>query len=166
LLIAVGTRPMPILLYFVVVGSGLLGLLLGVNAMLPEGPPAVISSNFAGLPKLHPHQVTDLPDVSTAPAPDMRSPEVLAAAPYDPAVKSREAPVAVAIAAPKPKKHKVARRAPELGQYAAVAQNPDEGPHFGWGNRPAWGQSDDQARDQQTLGSRQGLWPRHRRHAR
>jgi hypothetical protein len=119
---------MPILLYFVVVGAGLLGLMFGADALLPASPPAVVSSNFYGLPAVRPSHPDTAVERSAAPEPDMSSPLVLAAAPPTP-----EAPVVVVAAPPKPKKYKVARRAPDPNRVARRAPDPNRAPVSGDG---------------------------------
>jgi hypothetical protein len=73
---------MPILVYFFVAGTALLGLLFYANAhMEPRGPLAV-STNFEGLPQpWHGPVTTQTLAATPAPAPDMSSDAVLAAAP-------------------------------------------------------------------------------------
>jgi hypothetical protein len=120
---------MPILLYFVVVGTSLLGLLFGIDAALPPGKPAFTSSNFYGLP---PEFVgrggLAAADWTPAPAPDMSSPMVLAAAPDEP-----PAPV-VAAAPAKRKKQRIARKPPEPNRTAPDRDRSEPG----WG-QASWG---------------------------
>lgn len=72
---------MPIFTYVAVVGSVLIALLFVVNPMLEKGTRAVVTSDRVGLPKpWHPDSMQTLA-AATAPAPDMTSPLVLAAAP-------------------------------------------------------------------------------------
>ena len=72
---------MPFLAFFAVVGSVLVALLFVVNPMLEKGTRAVVTSDRVGLPKpWHPDSVQTLA-AAPAPAPDMMSPLVLAAAP-------------------------------------------------------------------------------------
>ena len=73
--------PMPIFTYVAVVGSVLIALMFVVNPMLEKGTRAVITSDRVGLPKSwHPNSIQTLA-AAPAPAPDMMSPLVLAAAP-------------------------------------------------------------------------------------
>jgi hypothetical protein len=82
---------MPVLAFFAVVGSVLVALLFVVNPMLEKGTRAVVTSDRVGLPKpWHPDSIQTLA-AAPAPAPDMTSPLVLAAAP-----KAQSAPEAVA----------------------------------------------------------------------
>ena len=86
---------MPIFTYVAVVGSVLIALLFVVNPMLEKGTRAVVTSDRVGLPKpWHPDSMQTLA-AATAPAPDMTSPLVLAAAP-----KVQSAPEVVAKAEP------------------------------------------------------------------
>ena len=72
---------MPILAYVAVVGSVLIALMFVVNPMLEKGTRAVVTSDRVGLPKpWHPDSIQTLA-AAPAPAPDMTSPLVLAAAP-------------------------------------------------------------------------------------
>ena len=87
--------PMPIFTYVAVVGSVLIALMFVVNPMLEKGTRAVITSDRVGLPKSwHPDSIQTLA-AAPAPAPDMMSPLVLAAAP-----KVQSAPEVVAKAEP------------------------------------------------------------------
>ncbi|MGB8562200.1 MAG: hypothetical protein WCD83_02145 [Pseudolabrys sp.] len=82
---------MPIFTYVAVVGSVLIALLFVVNPMLEKGTRAVVTSDRVGLPKpWHPDSIQTLA-ATPAPAPDMMSPLVLAAAP-----KVQSAPEVVA----------------------------------------------------------------------
>ena len=90
---------MPILLYFVVVGSTLFGLLLGVDAMLPPVSPAIVSSNFYGLPPPL-RAAPEVGDRAVAPAPDMSSPQVLAAMPKEPVASVAQIAARAAAQAP------------------------------------------------------------------
>ena len=82
---------MPVLAFFAVVGSVLVALLFVVNPMLEKGTRAVVTSDRVGLPKpWHPNSIQTLA-AAPAPAPDMMSPLVLAAAP-----KVQSAPEVVA----------------------------------------------------------------------
>ena len=98
---------MPILSYFAVVGSALVALLFAADATLPKSTtPVVATSSIYGLPKpWHPDPTQTLATIP-APAPDMSSEAVLAAAPKTQPVNERSA---TADAAPK-KKRVVARR--------------------------------------------------------
>jgi hypothetical protein len=82
---------MPVLAFFAVVGSVLVALLFVVNPMLEKGTRAVVTSDRVGLPKpWHPDSIQTLA-AAPAPAPDIMSPLVLAAAP-----KVQSAPEVVA----------------------------------------------------------------------
>ena len=82
---------MPIFTYVAVVSSVLIALMFVVNPMLEKGTRAVVTSDRVGLPKpWHPDSIQTLA-AAPAPAPDMTSPLVLAAAP-----KAQSAPKAVA----------------------------------------------------------------------
>jgi hypothetical protein len=85
----------PIFAYVAVVGSVLIALLFVVNPMLEKDTRAVVTSDRVGLPKpWHPDSIQTLA-AAPAPAPDMMSPLVLAAAP-----KVQSAPEVVAKAEP------------------------------------------------------------------
>ena len=119
---------MPIVSYFVVAGTALLALLFYADAHLEHRGPLPISSEFAGLPKVR-HVRPEDPVMSlvapAAPAPDMHSAAVLAAAPPpEPDAKAEAGPAkqtAKAEPAPRKKRH-VARRPPP---------QPDA-PRFAW----------------------------------
>ena len=82
---------MPIFTYVAVVSSVLIALMFVVNPMLEKGTRAVVTSDRVGLPKpWHPDSIQTLA-AAPAPAPDMTSPLVLAAAP-----KAQSAPEVVA----------------------------------------------------------------------
>lgn len=82
---------MPIFTYVAVVSSVLIALMFVVNPMLEKGTRAVVTSDRVGLPKpWHPDSIQTLA-AAPAPAPDMTSPLVLAAAP-----KVQSAPEVVA----------------------------------------------------------------------
>jgi hypothetical protein len=100
---------MPIFSYFAVVGSVLVALLFAADATLPKSTaPVIATSSIYGMPKpWHPDPTQTL--VATpAPAPDMSSEAVLAAAPKTQPVNERSA---TTDAAPK-KKRVVARKPP------------------------------------------------------
>ena len=118
---------MPIFAYFAVVGSALVALLFAADATLEKRGPLPFNSEFVGLPKAW-HPETWQPETkrpiltaTPAPAPDMTSEAVLAAAP--PAAHIAGVPAAAAAAraeavatakldaAPK-KPKRVARRLP------------------------------------------------------
>ncbi|MGC2588520.1 MAG: hypothetical protein WA445_19965 [Pseudolabrys sp.] len=81
----------PIFTYVAVVSSVLIALMFVVNPMLEKGTRAVVTSDRVGLPKpWHPDSIQTLA-AAPAPAPDMTSPLVLAAAP-----KTQSAPEVVA----------------------------------------------------------------------
>lgn len=142
---------MPIFSYFAVVGSVLVALLFAADATLPQRGPLAISSNFQGLPKSwHPDTTVTSLAALPAPAPDMSSAAVQAAAPPAPHIASVPQPVVVAARAadtavaeqvakiePTPKKKKVAaRKQPRRDddrQNYAWSRNGDNG-SFGGGN--------------------------------
>jgi hypothetical protein len=98
---------MPIFSYFAVVGSVMVALLFAADATLTKSTtPVVATSSLYGMPKpWHPDPTQTLA-ATPAPAPDMSSEAVLAAAPKTEPVNQR---TAVAEAPPK-KKRVVARR--------------------------------------------------------
>lgn len=100
---------MPIFSYFAVVGSVLVALLFAADATLPKSEsPVIVTSSIYGMPKpWHPDPTQTLA-TTPAPAPDMSSEAVLAAAPKNEPVNERSATVD---AAPK-KKRVVARKPP------------------------------------------------------
>jgi hypothetical protein len=72
---------MPILALLAVVGFMLMALLFVADATLEKGSPAIVTSDRIGLPESrHPDTIQTLTTTS-APAPDMTSPAVLAAQP-------------------------------------------------------------------------------------
>ena len=72
---------MPIFIYFAVVGSVLIALLFVADPTLEKGSRVVVTSERVGLPKpWHPDWIQTLA-AATAPAPDIMSPLVPAAAP-------------------------------------------------------------------------------------
>ena len=82
---------MPIFTYVVVVGSALIALLFVMGATPEKAAPPIVTSDRVGLPKpWHPDSIQTLA-AAPAPAPDMTSPLVLAAAP-----KAQSAPEVVA----------------------------------------------------------------------
>src|SRR5262249_42681580 len=82
---------MPIFTYVAVVGSVLMAWLSVVDQTLENGTRAVVTSERVGLPKpWHPDPVKT-PPATPAPAPDMTTPLVLAAAP-----KAQSAPEVLA----------------------------------------------------------------------
>jgi hypothetical protein len=119
----VHSRSMPIFTYFAVVGSVMIALLFVAGATLEKGSPAVVTAQ-SGLPKpWHPVGTSDQYNLSRpwrpdplqilssapAPAPDMTSPLVLAAAPNAqsaPEVLAKVEPAARAARAEAPPKKK------------------------------------------------------------
>jgi hypothetical protein len=98
---------MPILTYFAVVGSVMIALLFVAGATLEKGSPAVVTSQY-GLPKPWRPDAIHLA-AAPAPAPDMTSPLVLAAAPKAqsaPEVLAKVEPAARAARAEAPPKKK------------------------------------------------------------
>ena len=108
-------KTMPIFTYFAVVGSVLIALLFVVGATLDKGSPAVVTSQY-GLPKPWRPDPIQILDAAPAPAPDMTSPLVLAAAPKAqsaPEVLAKVEPAARAARAESPpKKKRVTRKQP------------------------------------------------------
>src|SRR5436305_11193610 len=97
---------MPLLSYFAIVGSALVALLFAADMTLPKSAPVIATSSIYGMPKpWHPDPTQTLA-ATPAPAPDMSSEAVLAAAPKTEPVNQR---TAVAEAPPK-KKRVVARK--------------------------------------------------------
>ena len=147
---------MPIFSYFAVVGSVLVALLFAADASLPQRGPLAVSSNFQGLPKAwHPDQAVNSLAAIPAPAPDMTSAAVQAAASpathIAPAPHIANVPAPVVAAAspaetapeqtakiePAPKKKKVAARKPrrdEDRQNYAWSRNSDNGSLGGGGS--------------------------------
>jgi len=73
---------MPIFSYFAVVGSVLVALLFAADATLPKSEtPVVVTSSLYGMPKPWQPDPTQTLAATPAPAPDMSSEAVLAAAP-------------------------------------------------------------------------------------
>ena len=141
---------MPIFSYFAVVGSVLVALLFAADATLPQRGPLAITTNFQGVPKAwHPDTTVTTLAAIPAPAPDMASEAVRAAAPPAPHIAS--VPVAPVVAAttgqaapeqtakiePAPKKKKVAARKPprrdDDRQNYAWSRN-ESGPFGGGGS--------------------------------
>ena len=98
---------MPIFSYFAVVGSVLVALLFAADASLPKSTaPVIATSSIYGMPKpWHPDPTQTLA-ATPAPAPDMSSEAVLAAAPKTGPVNERS----VSTDATPKKKRVVARR--------------------------------------------------------
>ncbi len=126
---------MPILSYFAVVGSVMVALLFAADAMLPKHGPVVVSSEFYGMPKpWRPDPTTQILAARPAPAPDMTSEAVQAAAPKSPAhdhMAKGDLPKAKPDAAPK--KKTVRRQADGGRQDYAWSRNGREG-FFGGGS--------------------------------
>ena len=97
---------MPIFSYFAVVGSVLVALLFAADATLTKSEtPVVVTSSLYGMPKPWQPDPTQTLASTPAPAPDMSSEAVLAAAPKTQPVNERSATADVA-----PKKKRVARK--------------------------------------------------------
>jgi hypothetical protein len=120
---------MPILSYFAIVGSALVALLFAADATLPKSAaPVIATSSIFGMPKpWHPDPTQTLAS-TPAPAPDMSSEAVLAAAPKTEPVNERGS---TADAAPK-KKRLVARKPPpdETSNYAWSRGGPQQ--NYAW----------------------------------
>ena len=106
---------MPIFTYVAVVGSVLIALMFVVNPMLEKGTRAVVTSDRVGLPKpWHPDSIQTLA-AAPAPAPDMTSPLVLAAAPKATEVVAKVEPAtrAARVEATHKKKRVTSRQPPD-----------------------------------------------------
>lgn len=105
---------MPILSYFAGMGSVLLALLFVADATLEKSAPPRVSE-FAGLPAVYEHKNSgknSSPSLAAmpAPAPDMSSDAVKAAAVVTPATGAVSAPTVAAEMAPRKKKNIVHRQ--------------------------------------------------------
>src|SRR5437879_348156 len=99
---------MPIFSYFAVVGSVLVALLFAADATLSKSTtPVIATSSIYGMPKPWRPDPTQTLATTPAPAPDMSSEAVLAAAPKTTPVNERSATVNAA-----PKKKRVVARKP------------------------------------------------------
>jgi hypothetical protein len=97
---------MPIFSYFAVVGSVMVALLFAADATLTKSTtPVVATSSIYGMPKPWKPEPTQSLAATPAPAPDMSSAPVLAAAPKTEPVNERSATAEAA-----PKKKRVARK--------------------------------------------------------
>ena len=115
---------MPIFSYFAVVGSVLVALMFAADATLPKSAtPVVVTSSLYGMPKPWHPDPTPILATAPAPAPDMASEAVLAAAPKTAPVNERSA---TADTAPKKKRVVVARKPPDdARQNHAWSRNGD-----------------------------------------
>jgi hypothetical protein len=105
----------PIFTYVAVVSSVLIALMFVVNPMLEKGTRAVVTSDRVGLPKpWHPDSIQTLA-AAPAPAPDMTSPLVLAAAPKATEVVAKVEPAtrAARVEATHKKKRVTSRQPPD-----------------------------------------------------
>lgn len=113
---------MPIVRYFIVVGPLLLGLILLADAQLPPPGPLANSTNFYGLQStVAVRPAAPRLTVVSAPAPDMNSPAVLAAAPEPIVTASTQATKPAPAAKPEPpqtKRKRVARKPNWHDNYA------------------------------------------------
>jgi hypothetical protein len=77
---------MPIVSYFFIAGSCLIGLLFAADAVLPAREPLHLSSDFHGLAVKAPQAKSDIPILgwTSAPEPDMSSELVQAAQTWQP----------------------------------------------------------------------------------
>ena len=117
---------MPIFTYVAVVGSVLIALLFVVNPMLEKGTRAVVTSDRVGLPKpWHPDSIQTLA-AAPAPAPDMTSPLVLAAAP-----KAQSAPEVVAKVEPTARAARV-EATPKKKRDTHMQSRDDYRQRYGW----------------------------------
>jgi hypothetical protein len=112
---------MPLLAYFVVVGSLLMGLLYVAEAQL--GPPTSlsISSNFHGLPQPWKSAAVPILTVRDAPAPDItKAPDMTKTALVQPAVSDIAVPKTAKMARDRKAKrtHKSARHSASRNLYA------------------------------------------------
>jgi hypothetical protein len=98
---------MPIFSYFAVVGSVMVALLFAADATLPKQGPAIVSSDFYGMPKPWRPDPQQTLVTAAAPAPDMASEAVQTAMP-----KATPAPerTVTAEAAPVRRKKHIARK--------------------------------------------------------
>ena len=81
---------MPILSYFAIVGSALVALLFAADVTLPKSAaPVIATSSIYGMPKPWRPDPTQTLAATPAPAPDMSSEAVLAAAPKTEPVNGR-----------------------------------------------------------------------------
>jgi hypothetical protein len=133
---------MPILAYFAVVGSALVALLFVADATLDKHGPMPFNSEFSGLPKKwQPEAPSSILTATPAPAPDMTSEAVRAAAPPQaaalPAAAAAARAEAVAVAPAKveaPKKPKrIVRKQPRPHDWQnhAWSRNNDLSPFSG-----------------------------------
>src|SRR4051812_15416154 len=103
---------MPILPYFAIVGSALVALLFAADVTLPKSAPVIATSSIYGMPKpWHPDPTQTLAS-TPAPAPDMSSEAVLAAAPQT-TPKTAAVNERSATADATPKKKRVVARKPQ-----------------------------------------------------
>jgi hypothetical protein len=138
---------MPIVRYFVIVGSVLMALLYYADAKLPKSGPIAIGSQVVELPGAKRTQIamgSSLVVAQPAPAPDMKSAAVLAAAPPSsvstqvadaPQVQAPAQKTAEAERTPVKKKHVARRQDPRLNdtQHYASRGFDDGGNFFGNG---------------------------------
>ena len=128
---------MPIFSYFAAVGSVLVALLFAADATLPKSAsPVIVTSSLYGLPKPWHPDPSPILTTTPAPAPDMSSEAVLAAAPKTAPVNERSAKADAA-----PKKRVVARKPPadDARQNHAWSRNGDPFRQ----NNYAWSRSGD-----------------------
>ena len=118
---------MPILAYFAVAGTFLLGFLFVADAYLPAATPAIASSSFYGLPAKYTAASGPL-IAPSAPEPDMNSPAVVAAAPNLTPINS---PSHATAQAAKPKRKVVARKPPADHRFDHRHDNYNHN-SFGW----------------------------------
>jgi len=132
---------MPIFSYFAVVGSVMVALLFAADATLTKSTtPVVATSSMYGMPKPWKPEATQSLAATPAPAPDMSSEAVLAAAPKTaPAMQPVNERNATAEATPK-KKRVVARKPQpdDPRQNYASSRNGDP-----FGQNYAWSRSGD-----------------------
>jgi hypothetical protein len=124
---------MPIFTYFAVVGSVLIALLVVADATREKGTPAAVTvTSQYGLPKPWRPDPIQILAAAPAPAPEMTSPLVLAAAPKAqsaPEVLAKVEPAArAARAEAPPKKKRVTRRQPQV----------DYRQNNAWSRDPRW----------------------------
>jgi hypothetical protein len=72
---------MPVLAFLAAVGFALIALLFVADATLKNGSPAIVTSDRTGLPERWHRDTIQTLTTTSAPAPDMTSPAVLAAQP-------------------------------------------------------------------------------------
>ena len=119
---------MPIFSYFAVVGSVMVALLFAADATLPKQGPAVVSSDFYGIPKPWRPEPQQTLVATPAPAPDMTSEPVQTAMP-----KAAPAPERTAAVEAPPKKKRVVHKQPRPDDTRFAWSRGNESASFGGG---------------------------------